>query len=195
MKIARSEVTSLIQSCADGDDGAFDRLFSVVYGDLRVIAHRQLGREAKGHTLQTTALVHECYVGLVDQDHSSMRDRAHFFALASRAMRHILIDYARRKNARKRGGTQVRVTLGDELAVRESPVLELLALDKALSKLGSHNERMARIVECRFFGGMTVEETAEALSVSTNTIYRLWSRAKAHLYLELVPADGSGVPV
>ncbi|HET7276312.1 MAG TPA: sigma-70 family RNA polymerase sigma factor [Longimicrobiaceae bacterium] len=187
----RSEVTRLVSACVDGNDLAFDELFSVVYDDLRAVAHRQLRKEAQGHTLHTTALVHEAYLNLVDQTHSGWRDRAHFFAIASTAMRHILIDYARRRGARKRGGIQIQVPLRDNIAVVDSDSsVELLELDDALNALSVQNPRMARIVECRFFGGMTVQETAEALDASVRTVEREWTRAKAHLYLAL---RGDGV--
>lgn len=183
----RSEITRLVAACGEGDDQAVERLFSLVYDDLRAIAHRQLRGEAEGHTLSTTALVHEVYLDLVDQTHSGWRDRAHFFAVASKAMRHILIDYARRRHAAKRGGAAIRVPLRPETASVPAEVVDLLVLDEALSRLAELDERMARVVECRFFAGMTAEETAEALDCSLRTVERLWTRAKLHLYQFLRP--------
>lgn len=186
---SRSEITQLVAQCAEGADEAVNRLFSFVYEDLRAIAHRQLRRESEGHTLSTTALVHEAYLDLVGQTHSDWRDRAHFYAVASRAMRHILIDYARSRRAEKRGGAQIRVPLTDDLAAVDGAAgdggVDLISLDEALTRLAERDERMGRVVECRFFGGMTAEETAEALGVSLRTVERDWTRAKAYLYQEL----------
>lgn len=183
----QSEVTRLVAACADGEESALDRLFSLVYDDLRAIAHRKLRSERPDHTLSTTALVHEAYLQLVDQTRSDWRGRAHFFALASRVMRHVLIDHARRSRAEKRGGDRVRVPLHPGLAVSgdEDGAVDLLALDEALSALSGRDERMGKVVECRFFGGMTVQETAEALGLSARTVERDWTRAKAYLYREL----------
>jgi RNA polymerase sigma factor (TIGR02999 family) len=187
MSASPSEITRLIAECASGDKRVVDRLFMLVYDDLRLIAHRQLRREADGHTLDTTALVHEAYLGLVDQTRSGWRDRAHFFAVASRAMRHILIDYARRRRAEKRGGATIRLPLRDDLVEDGGGEdVDLLALDEALTALSESDARMGRTVECRFFGGMTVEETSEALGTSVRTVERNWTRAKAYLYRALV---------
>jgi RNA polymerase sigma factor (TIGR02999 family) len=186
-----SEVTRLVAECAHGNDAAFEQLVALVYDDLRAMAHRQLRSEAPGHTLNTTALVHEAYLDMVDQTHSGWRNRAHFFAVASTAMRHILIDYARRRNAQKRGGPRIRVPLHEGITTVEGEAasVELLDLDAALRELAEHDARMARIVECRFFGGMTTDETAEALGSSRRTVEREWTRARAHLYLALAPRD------
>jgi RNA polymerase sigma factor (TIGR02999 family) len=187
MSASPSEITRLIAEYAGGDKRVVDRLFKLVYDDLRLIAHRQLRREAEGHTLNTTALVHEAYLGLVDQTRSGWRDRAHFFAVASTAMRHILIDYARWRRAEKRGGATIRVPLRDDLVEDGGGAdVDLLALDEALTALSERDARMGRTVECRFFGGMTVEETSEALGTSVRTVERNWTRAKAYLYRALV---------
>lgn len=178
-------VTRLLTSCSGGDAEAFDRLIPLVYADLRSIAHRKLRSERDGHTLDTTDVVHEAYVRLVNQATATWRDRAHFFAVASRVIRHVLIDYARRHDAVKRGGERIRVPLEDGLAGEEPRVIDLVALDEALTELAEHDERMARIVECRFFGGMTMEETGEAVGVSLRTAERAWSRARVHLYATL----------
>jgi RNA polymerase sigma factor (TIGR02999 family) len=167
-----------------------DRLMPLVYDHLRQVAHRQLGAEPTGHTLSTTALVHEAYLRLVDQTRTDWQDRAHFFAIASRAMRRILIDYARRHRALRRGGLPggtpaTPVSLDDV----EIPVAEraeaLLALDEALDRLGVFDGRLAQVVECRFFAGLTEAETAAALAVSQRTVAREWAMAKGWLYQEL----------
>lgn len=177
----RGDITALLVAHSAGEGDAFDRLFPAVYEELRAIAQRHMQRERAGHTLAATALVHECYLNLADLTRSSWQDRAHFFAIASRAMRHILIDYARRRAALKRGGDRREVTLDDAMGAAEEDAAELLALDDALTELSSRHERMARVVECRFYGGMTVAETAAVLDVSPRTVERDWTRAKAHL--------------
>ena len=165
----------------NGGSDALDQLFPVVYDELCHIAHRHLLRERSGHTLSTTALVHECYLNLADRTLTAWQDRAHFLAIASKAMRRLLIDYARRRNAQKRGGNQARITFDDGLVSVQAQAAELLSLDEALSALAERHARMAEVVECRFFGGMTVKETASALDVSTRTVEADWTRAKAYL--------------
>ena len=182
-------VTRLLASCSDGDEAAFDRLIPLVYADLKGIAHRRLRHERAGHTLDTTAVVHEAYVRLVDDATATWRDRAHFFAVASRVIRHVLIDYARRRDAVKRGGDRFRVPLTEDVAGEEPRTVDLVALDEALRDLARRDERMARVVECRFFGGMTMEETAAAIGVSLRTAERVWTRARAHLYSMLSSTD------
>lgn len=179
------QLTRLLASCSDGDEDAFDRLIPLVYADLRAIAHRRMRSERSGHTLDTTAVVHEAYLQLINQATATWRDRAHFFAVASRVIRHVLIDYARRRDAVKRGGGRLRVPLRDGMAGEEPRTVDLLAVDEALAELAEHDERMARVVECRFFGGMTMAETAEAIGVSQRTAERDWTRARAHLYRTL----------
>jgi RNA polymerase sigma factor (TIGR02999 family) len=185
----RGEVTQLLNRARDGDPGAFDRLLPLIYDELRAIARRQLRREQIGHTLQPTALVHDAYLKLVDQTGVEWRDRAHFFSIAARAMRQVLIDYARRRGAEKRGGGVVRTTLSNQELALEVPLEELLALDDALDRLAEVNERLRQVVEFRFFGGMAEEEIAEVLGVSTRTVQRDWLRARAWLYAELYPRD------
>jgi RNA polymerase sigma factor (TIGR02999 family) len=182
-------MTRLLRECAAGRDAAFDELIEVVYADLRRIAHRSLRREQSGHTLDTTALVHEAYLNLVPQSEASWRDRAHFFAVASRVIRHVLIDYARRRKAAKRDGG-LRIPLRDGLAPSDPADVDLIALDEALVRLAARDERLARIVECRFFGGMTVKETAGVLGISPRTVDRGWARARTYLYRDL-SAGGS----
>jgi len=190
------DVTRLLGQCAAGDRSAFDRLVPLVYGDLRGIAHRRLRSEREGHTLSTTALVHEAYLHLVDQATATWQDRAHFFAVAATVIRQVLIDYARSRGAQKRGGGAVRIPLQEELAGEEPRTVELLALDEALTALARHDPRLEKVVECRFFGGMSVRDTAAALDISERTVERDWARAKAHLYGTLAaglePEEGSG---
>lgn len=178
-------VTRLLASCTAGDREAFEDLIPVVYDDLRRIAHRRLAHERSGHTLSTTAVVHEAYVQLVNQATATWRDRAHFFAVASRVIRHVLIDYARARNTAKRGGDAIRIPLSDDLDGREPDMVELLAIDEALTDLARLDPRLERVVEYRFFGGMGMRDVAEALGVSQRTAERDWRRAKAHLYRAL----------
>ncbi len=182
-------ITELLQEWSDGSGEAFDRLVGIVYDDLSRIAHRQLGGERPGHTLDTQALVHESYLNLVDRPGESWRNRAQFFAVASKAMRRVLIDYARRRNAQRRGGGAAPVTWTDRQGAIDRDLDELLAIDEALRRLSERDERMGRVVECRFFGGMTVEETAEALDTSPRTVERDWTRARAYLFRDLVQDD------
>jgi len=191
MASARNTVTRLLQESGPGDVPVLDAVLPLVYEELRQVAHRQLSRERAGHTLSTTALVHEAYLQLVDQTQIQWRSRAHFFAFASRVMRRVLIDYARRRGADKRGGGRIQVPLRPETATTPAEVVEILVLDEALTRLSELDERMAQVVEYRFFGGMTAEETAEALGCSLRTVERLWTRARAHLYqlLRTDPAD------
>ncbi len=182
-------LTRLLTACSDGDPEAFDRLIPLVYADLRAIAHRRLRSERAGHTLDTTAVVHEAYLQLVNQRTATWRDRVHFFAVASRVIRHVLIDYARRRDADKRGGGRLQVPLRERMTGRKPRTVDLLALDQALSEIAELDPRMAQVVECRFFGGMTMAETATAVGVSQRTAERDWTRARAHLFRML--SDGS----
>lgn len=175
-------ITDLLAGVRAGDDRAVDRLMPLVYDELRAVARRHLGSERDGHTLATTALVHEAYLKLVDQTRVEWRDRAHFFAIASRLMRRILIDYARRHRSRKRGGDWRRIPLEFASIPTEDRADILLALDEALERLSALDERQARVVEYRFFGGMTEAEAAEALGVTPRTVRRDWVKAKAWLY-------------
>lgn len=185
-------LTQLLAAHAEGDPDAFDRLIPLVYDDLQRIAHHHLQNERAGHTLNTTAVVHEAYLRLVDQTQARWPDRAHFFAFASRVMRHILIDYARKRRRLKRGGDVIRVPIEQVALGVSDATTELLALDEAIAQLSQRDERMGRVVECRLFGGMTVKEVAEAFGVSLSTVERDWRCAKAYLYRALAPDMHTG---
>jgi RNA polymerase sigma-70 factor, ECF subfamily len=180
-------ITDLLLQASGGDSAAIDRLFPLVYEGLRRAAHRALRREDPHHTLGTTGLVHEAYLKLIDQTRVGWRDRAHFFAVAALAMRRILIDYARRHQRAKRGGGARPVTLDEGVVSLDERAENLLALDEALTRLSELNPRLSRIVECRFFGGLTEDEIAEALGVTVRTVRRDWAKARGWLYQELTP--------
>ena len=189
------DATTLLTEWREGNRAALDELFPLVYEHLRQRAHNYLRGEGEGHTLTTTALVHETYLKLLDVSRVRWQDRAHFLALASTAMRRVLVDYARRHNAAKRGGGQNAESVNpDSLHLESVAALstdradQMLALDRALEKLSEIDERLARTVELRFFGGMTVEETAEALELAQSTVKLDWQKAKAWLYQELQEA-------
>ena len=181
------EITRLLAALDGGDGSAFDQLIPLVYDELHAIAHHRMRLEAGGHTLNTTAVVHEAYVRLVDHDKGAWRDRVHFFAVASRVMRHILIDHARARRAEKRGGGAIPVALEEADSSQKAAVLDVLELDEALRQLAAHDPRLEKVVECRFFGGMSMEETAAARGVSVRTATRDWRRARAYLYEALRP--------
>jgi len=181
---APGEVTRLLEAAEAGDSGALDRLVPLIYEDLRRVAHRQLDREGGGHTLQTTALIHEAYLKLAGSGSVSASSRAHFLAIAARAMRQVLVDYARRRKAAKRGGGVISVTLGDEPQPAEASAEDLLALDEALEQL---DPRQRQVIECRFFGGMEEKDIAAVLGVSERTVRRDWVKARAWLYQSLYP--------
>jgi len=162
-----------------------DAVFPLVYGELRRIAHSHLGRERAGHTLSTTDLVHEAYVRLADQTGIPITERPRFLMIAATAMRRVLIDYARRHQAAKRGAGGERVSLHEEILAADESSDTLLALDEALTRLAGIDERMAKVVECRYFGGLTEDETASALDVNVRTVRRDWVKAKEWLYQEL----------
>jgi RNA polymerase sigma factor (TIGR02999 family) len=170
-----------------GPNTALDALVPLVYDDLRVLAHRQLRSIGKGETLATTGLVHEVYLKLAAHPDRGWRDRGHFFAVASRAMRHILIDYARGRGRQKRGSGQPHVPLDEAQIAIESEAAHLVAVDEALTRLAEEDERLARVVECRFFAGLSEEETAEALGTSLRTVQRAWGEARAWLKKEMAP--------
>lgn len=176
----------VLDELRSGRRDALDRVVSIVYPELREIARRHLARR-EGATLVTTALVHEAYLKLVDQTRAEWRDRAHFLALAAVAMRHILADRAKARVAAKRGGHQLRVTLDDELIPADSQPEALLQVDEALHRLAALDGRLARVVECRFFGGLTNEEIAEALGVTARTVERDWVKARMLLRRALAP--------
>ena len=179
------EVTALLAQVGSRGPAAIDRLMSILYDELRRIASRQLRKERPDHTLETTALVHEAYVKLVGLDRISWQNRAHFLAVASQAMRRVLVDHAVSRRAQKRGGVRHKVPLDDVAPGHAQPVETLVALDTALHRLEQIDPRLSRVVECRYFGGMSVEEAAEALQVSPATIKRDWSVARAWLNREL----------
>ena len=180
---AAHEVTRLLGAVRRGEADAIDRIYPHVYDELRSVAQRQLRRERPGHTLHPTALVHEAYIKLAGGGMDAT-NRAHFLAIAARAMRQVLVDHARRRDARKRGGEWHATTLTDGSAKIEVDPAEMLALDRALDQL---DERQRQVVECRFFGGMEETEIAEALGISERTVRRDWVKARAWLYRELYP--------
>lgn len=176
------DITGLLAALREGDQGARDRLFQLIYRDLRARAHHQLTRSRPGDSLSTTALVHETYLKLAGSTHQAYLDRGHFFAVAARAMRQILVDYARRRVAEKRGGAGKDTTLDPEMVAIPERAEDLVLLDEALSRLNELDERLAQTVELRFFGGLSVEETAEARGVSPRTVKRDWRKARAFLF-------------
>ncbi|MGH7597758.1 MAG: sigma-70 family RNA polymerase sigma factor [bacterium] len=185
MQNHHNEITQLLLDLSGGNRAAVDALMPLVYEELQVLARRHLRGERSAHTLNTTALVHEAYLKLIDQQHASWQNRAHFFAIAAQAMRRILINYAKSRSAKKRGGGQPLATFDEEFVVQEARAEELVALDEALSELATLNARQSQVVECQFFGGLTHEEIAEALGVSVPTVRRDWRLARAWLSREL----------
>lgn len=182
------DVTRLLHQLAEGDAEALDGLVPLVYRELHAIAHNQMAGEAPGHTLNTTAVVHEAYIKLAGLNRIDWQDRTHFFAVASQAVRRVLVDYAVRRKALKRGGDRKRVDLTDGALFQDDDSGTILALNQALERLEALDPRQARVVECRFFGGMSVDETATALGISTATVKRDWAVARAWLNREL--SDG-----
>jgi RNA polymerase sigma factor (TIGR02999 family) len=174
-------ITQLLLAWQAGDEQALDQLVPVVYEELRRLAHRSMRRERPGHVLQTTALVNEVYLNLVDARNLVWRDRAHFFAICARLMREILVHYARARDAQKRGGGLRQISLDDSALYAPAPDADLLDLDDALAALDAFDARKARVVELRFFGGLTIDETAEVLNVSADTVGRDWDFAKTWL--------------
>lgn len=177
-----SDVTRLLKNWGKGDSAALDQLMPIVYAELRTIAARYLRRERRDHTLQPTALVNEAYLRLVDQKQVEWQNRAHFVGVAAQMMRRILVDHAKSHSRAKRGGGAQRVTLDEAVAVVEGRADDLLELDEALTALEAFDPRKSRVVEMRYFGGLSVEETAEVLKVSVITVARDWKLAKAWLY-------------
>jgi RNA polymerase sigma factor (TIGR02999 family) len=179
------EITQMLLAWSNGDQAAFEKLTPLVSRELHRLARRYMGRENPGHTLQTTALVNEAYVRLIDASHVKWRDRAHFFALSAQIMRRILVDFARSHRNLKHGGHARPVALDEEVVVSPEPDANLVAVDEALEALGIVNPRQSRVVELRFFGGLSLEETAEVLQVSVGTVRRDWTFARAWLHREL----------
>jgi RNA polymerase sigma factor (TIGR02999 family) len=186
------DITQLLRAWEEGDEHALERLTPLVYDELRKSAKRHMAREREGHTLQTTALINEVYLRLVDFDNVTWQDRAHFFAICARLMRRILTDHARSRSYLKRGGDARRVTLDEALVVSSDPPLDLVALEGALIKLGAFDSRKSSVVELRFFGGLSLKETAEALKISTDTVTRDWNLAKAWLLREMDGVQRNG---
>lgn len=195
MSAAPEEVTGLLLALGNGDKEALDKLMPLVYGELHRLASRRLFRERPGCSLQTTALIHEAYLRLVDQRATRWQNRAHFFSIAARLMRRILVDHARARRYAKRGGAALRVSLAEAGGVAEVRAAEIVALDDALESLAELDPRKSRVVELRFFGGLSVVETAEALGVSPNTVLRDWGTAKAWLHRELYNRAESDCPL
>ena len=186
---SQQDLTRLLQAWSSGDQEALDSLMPLVYDELRRLAHRYMKSERAGHTLQTTALVNEAYLRLINVKDVSWQNRAHFFAISAQLMRRILVDFARSRHYAKRGGGAQRVSLDEALLVPDQSYEDVLALDEALHSLGSIDERKSRVVEMRFFGGLSVEETAEVLNVSPETVLRDWRLAKAWLVKQLKPRE------
>jgi RNA polymerase sigma-70 factor (ECF subfamily) len=179
------EVTGLLLAWSQGDEGALQKLVPMVYEELRRLAHHYMSQERTGHTLQTTALVHEAYQRLIDTPHVRWNDRIHFFAVCAQLMRRILVDHARSRGYLKRGGGAPIVSLDEAAELAAGPSTDLLAIDAALTALAGMDPRKAQVVELRFFGGLTVEETAAVLKVSSDTVHRDWKLAKVWLLGEL----------
>ena len=182
---SREAVTELLRAWSDGDDGALERLLPLVEAELRRLARGYMLRERRGHTLQTTALVNEAFLRLADARSVSWQDRAHFLGISARLMRRVLVDHARARGYRKRGGGAQRVTLDEGLVASPDPGLDVLALDRALDALAKVDARKSKVVELRFFGGLSVEETADVLHLSNDTVKRDWRLAKLWLLREL----------
>jgi len=185
MTASLKDVTQLLVHWGKGDKQALDRLMPLVYDELHRMASRYLRRERQGHTLQTTALINEAYLRIVDQDRVNWQNRAHFFGVAAQMMRRILVDHARSHLYAKRGGGAQKLTLDEAIATPQERDLDLVALDDALTTLAEIDPQQSRIIELRFFGGLTIEETAEVLSISPATVKRDWNMAKAWLYGEI----------
>jgi RNA polymerase sigma factor (TIGR02999 family) len=183
-------ITQLLVKWSDGDRAALDELIPIVYETLRKGAHRRLRRERSNHSLQPTALVHEAYIRLVDQQTSNWENRAQFFGMAAKLMRNILVDYARQRAAGKRGGEQYFVSLSNADRIGGESDIELIKLNELLDELAAVKPDHARVVELRFFGGLTIEETASAMNISTATVERDWSFARAWLSREMKPGKG-----
>ena len=184
MEPDQAQITRLLVAWRNGKADALDDLIPLVHQELKRIARNFMRRQRVGHTLQTTALVNEAFVRLVDSDKVNWQDRSHFFAISAQLMRRVLVDAARRKNSEKRGGDRVRVTLADDVKSVEDE-LDIVAIDEALTRLARMNSRQAKIVELRYFAGLTEDEIAETLDVSTRTVRRDWNLARAWLYREL----------
>lgn len=183
--IPSHNITELLRAWGQGDQAALEHLTPLVYQELHRLARRQMSRENEGHTLQATALIHEVYLRLVEFQSVRWQDRAHFFAVCARLMRRILIDFARSHTSLKRGGSERKITLEEGLIVSPDVPAELLDLERALTRLAQDDPRKSTVVELRFFGGLTVKETAEVLQISADTVMRDWNMARAWLLREM----------
>jgi RNA polymerase sigma factor (TIGR02999 family) len=182
-------ITQLLAAWSEGDQTALDAIMPLVYDELHRMARRFMARQNPGHTLQPTALINEAFIKMVGNENKEWKNRAHFFGVAAQAMRHILVDYARSRNYAKRGAGAQRVELDQAMTVTDEHSGDIVALDDALNELSKVDRRKSQVVELRYFGGLTVDETAEVLKVSTITVMRDWSLAKAWLYRELAKGD------
>ena len=185
---APHEITKLLKDWSGGDPTALDRLILLVYDELHRLAHQHMRRERAGHLLQTSALINEAYLRLVDESNLTIENRAHFFGIAARLMRQILVDEARKRNSAKRGGDAIQVSLTEATNVSQEQAANVVALDDALKTLESIDARQSEIIELRFFGGLSIEETAEVLEVSPGTVMRDWTFARAWLRNQMRPA-------
>ncbi len=183
------QITKLLVDWSAGNELAQDQLFPLVYEELRRMARRYMRRQPSGHTFQTTELIHEAYLKLANQEEKSWQNRAHFFGVAAKAMRHILVDYARSKQSQKRGDWKARVTLGENVAISTESSDEMVALDDALKQLSTLDARKSRVVELKFFGGLNIEEIAEVLKISDKTVKRDWSFARTWLLRQLAGSN------
>ena len=183
------QITLLLIDWSKGDEFALEQLMPLVYEDLRRMARRYMRQQSPGHTLQTTELIHEAYLKIARADERNWQNRAHFFGVAAKAMRHILVDYARSKHNQKRGGWQDRITLADDAAIAKDNSREIVRLDEALKSLEQIDERRSRVVEMKFFGGLTIKEIADVLKISPETVKRDWQFARSWLLRELANAD------
>lgn len=186
---APADITELLMAWGRGDQKALEELMPLVYDELRRLAHRHLRREQEGHTLETTALVHEAYLRLVDQTRTELHSRAQFYAIASRQMRRILVDHYRSCHYAKRGGRAAHLDIGETCVAAAEKAPEVIALDDALTQLANFDERKCRVVELRFFGGLSIEDTAIALGVSEGTVMRDWTLARAWLQRAMISSD------
>jgi RNA polymerase sigma-70 factor (ECF subfamily) len=185
MTPAPHQVTRLLKEWSEGDETALEQLMPLVYGELHRLAHQHMRHEKAGHILQTSALINEAYLRLVDEPQIHWQNRAHFFGIAARLMRRILVDEARKRNSAKRGGAAIQVSLNEATSVAQEQAANVVALDDALKNLEAIDSRQSEIVELRFFGGLSIEETADVLKVSTGTVMRDWTFARAWLRNEM----------
>lgn len=187
--IVSSQITRLLIDWSKGDEFALEQLMPLVYDELRQMARRYMRGQSPGHTLQTTELIHEAYLKIAKSEDRNWENRAHFFSVAARAMRQILVDYARSKSSRKRGGWQERITLADDVVATKNSSKEIVALDDALRNLEQIDARRSRVVELKFFGGLTADEIAEVLKISSETVKRDWKFARTWLLRELASSE------